>query len=486
MRTRLIVLSVLPLFFSNAAVGEIETDYFAVFIEGKKSGHAIRTRSVADGKVTTTETVAITMNRAGVLVPIKSVESCIETTDGKPLGFQATQDLGAMTMTVKGTVTAEGTVELTIDSAAGVQAQTIQWPSEALMSEGLRLLTQKKGLAEGTTFTTKLFSPGMLAALDADIRIGPRKNVDLLGRVVVLTEVTTILKLGVGQIVSTSFIDQNMKEQKAIVPVAGITMEMVSCPKQFALAGDEPADLIEKTIIPCPVSLAEAASAKSIEYHLVPTGTAKLQVEPNDNQTVRSDGKGGLIITVRPVPAPGGVKFPYKGSNKRAVEAMKATRFIQSENNQIISLAQQAIGGTKDAAEAARRIEAFVGHYIEQRNLSVGYASAVEVAASKQGDCSEHAVLTAAMCRSVGIPAEVVMGLVYVDEFLGRKNVFGGHAWVQACIGDKWIGLDATRTAKGYDPRHIALAAGNGNPEDFFDLVTTLGNFKITEVRPGK
>lgn len=486
MRTRLIVLSVLLLFFGNAAAGKTETDYFAVFIEGKKSGHAIRSRSVADGKVTTTETVAITMNRAGVLVPIKTVESCIETTDGKPLGFQAIQDLGAMTMTVNGTVTAAQMVELTIASAAGVQTQTIQWPNGALMSEGLRLLTQKKGLAEGTTFTTKLFSPAMLTALDTEIHIGPRKNVDLLGRVVALTEVTLIMKSGFGEIVSTSFVDQNCKEQKAIVPAAGMKMELIVCPKQFALTGDEPADLIAKTIIPSPVSLAYAASAKSIRYHLVPTGTNKLQVEPNDNQAVQPDGKGGLIITVQPVSAPSGAAFPYKGGNKRALEAIKAARFIQSENSQIISLARQAIAGTKDAAEAAERIEAFVADYIEQRNLSVGYASAVEVAASKQGDCSEHAVLTAALCRAVGIPAEVVMGLVYVDEFLGRKDLFAGHAWVQAYIGDKWIGLDATRTARGYDARHIALAAGNGNLEDFFNLVTTVGNFRIAEVQVGK
>ena len=148
--------------------------------------------------------------------------------------------------------------------------------------------------------------------------------------------------------------------------------------------------------------------------------------------------------------------------------------------------AKKAVGSTKDAGEAARRIEAFVADYIDNKDLSVGYASAVEVARSKQGDCSEHAVLTAALCRAVGIPAQVVTGIAYVEDWSGLQG-FGGHAWVQAFIGrktGKWIGLDAAFKGTGrggHGPGHIALAAGNGEPTDFFNLATTLGKFKIEQ-----
>ena len=69
--------------------------------------------------------------------------------------------------------------------------------------------------------------------------------------------------------------------------------------------------------------------------------------------------------------------------------------------------------------EAVRRIESFVARYIDNKSMSVGYASAVEVVESRQGDCSEFAVLTAALCRAVGIPAQVVVGIAYVKEFAG-------------------------------------------------------------------
>ena len=108
----------------------------------------------------------------------------------------------------------------------------------------------------------------------------------------------------------------------------------------------------------------------------------------------------------------------------------------------------------------------------------------MEVAQSKQGDCSEAAVLTAAMCRAIGIPAKVAAGVAYVEDFAGIQG-FGAHAWVEAYVGGKWVGLDAAFKGTGrggYDAGHIAMAIGNGNPEDFFSLVNIIGQFKIDEV----
>jgi len=88
------------------------------------------------------------------------------------------------------------------------------------------------------------------------------------------------------------------------------------------------------------------------------------------------------------------------------------------------------------------------------------------------------------LCRAVGIPAQVVTGVAYVDDWAGLQG-FGGHAWTQAYIGDRWVGLDAAFKSAGrggYGLGHIALAVGNGDPEDFFNLVTTLGQFKIDKV----
>jgi len=503
-----------------------QTEYFAVFMEGKKVGHAIQSRTVAEGKVSTTEQVSITISRLDIPITVKMTETGIETIDGKPLAFESIQDLGLMAIKVSGTVDQQGKVNIKAMSMGAEQQSTIDWPEGAVMAEGLRLLEMQKGLKEGTKYKARVFSPEMLQSVDVEISIGPKRNVDLLGRVVPLTEVTTTTKLplqnlsplgpptgentGQGptdqsvpqfyEIVSTGYVDENLRLQKNITPVMEIQVEMVACTKEFALGENDVLELVNKMFLPSPEPLENIGSAKSVTYYLTPKADANgLKIPSTDNQSVRQGPEGTVILEVRPVTPPAGAKFPYKGKDEAILEALKPTRFVQSDNKGIIELARSAVGGTKDAGEAVKKVETFVANYVENRSLSVGYASAAEVAASKQGDCSEFAVLTAAMCRAVGIPAQVVVGVAYVDwdpmlrqtvppetrGAAGLEHVFGGHAWVQAYVGDKWVGLDAAFKSAGlggFDAGHIALAVGNGDPEDFFNLIGTLGRFTIEKV----
>ena len=325
-----------------------------------------------------------------------------------------------------------------------------------------------------------------MQAVDLQVNIGSKQNVDLLGRVIPLTQVQSTASLAqFGSFTSTEYYDDQLRLQKSITPLMGMSIEQVACTKEFALGENDVLEVVEKMFLSSPTPLSNVGSAKSITYLLSPTEeTVDFRIPSNDNQKVQQLSGGRVSITVEPIDAPSGISFPYKGNDPVILEALQPTRFLQSDDEQIIQLARQAVDNTKDAAEAARKIEAFVAGYIENRSLSVGYATSVEVAESRQGDCTEFAVLTAALCRAVGIPAQVVAGMAYVDDFAGMRG-FGGHAWVQAYIGGKWIGLDAAFRGSGrggYDAGHIALAQGNGEPIDFFNLATTLGRFKIEKV----
>jgi hypothetical protein len=422
----------------------------------------------------------------GVSMTMEMKEVSIETTAGKPIAFESEQKLGAMVMTMAGNVDDQGKVSLTTTSMGSQQKSTLQWPEGALLAEGLRLLGLKKGTEEGTYYFAKVFSPGILQAIHAQIRVGPRQNVDLLGRVVPLIKVTTTLNMpGAGEIISTSYVDEDLRVQKSIMPIAGIQVEMVACAKEFAMGRNDVLEMIDKMFLDSPEPLENLAEARSISYYLVPTqDIPEVTIPSTDNQRVQQLKNGRVIVTVEPVAPRAGVRFLYRGRDQAILDATKPTRFLQSDHEQVIALARRAVGGTRDAAEAAKKIEAFVGDYIENRSLSVGYASAAEVAASRQGDCSEFSVLTAAMCRAVGIPAQVVVGVAYVSDFGGHQG-FGGHAWTQAYVGGRWIGLDASFKGAGrggYDAGHIALAVGDGEPGDFFNLAATLGQFKIERV----
>jgi len=467
-------------------VQESETEYFAVFMEGKKAGYAMNERTVSDGKVTTITEVSLTINRAGIPLTVNMTSESVETAEGRPISFKSVQDLGLMKMEVSGTMQPDGKVALVNNSLGSQQKSVIDWPEGALMAEGMRLLQEAKGLKEGTEYSYSVFEPSVGTALTAKTIVGKTKPVDLLGRIVDLTEITNVLSMpGMGEISTKSYIDDDFKLQKDIMPIMNINIEMVACAKEFALGKNDVVELIGKMFIDSPVPLKNLDSVESITYYLSPLAGAKMTIPPNDNQQVRKAADGKVIMTVKPIVAPAGVKFPYQGNDKAALEALKSTQFVQSDHEEIVELARQAIGKARDAAEAVDKIEAFVADYVEDKNLSVGYASAVEVARSKQGDCTEHAVLTAALCRAVGIPAQIVTGLAYVSEWRAMQSGFGGHAWNQVYIGGKWIGLDAAFRGTGrggYDAGHIALAAGNGDPGDFFSLVTTMGQFEFEKV----
>jgi len=473
------------------ALAQEETEYYALLMEGKKVGYAIHTRAVQDGKVTTVDDVSVTISRLSIPVTVAMAETSVETPEGKPLSFKAVQQLGAMTMKIEGTIDPNGTVNVMNSSMGVMEKSKMDWPKEAVMAEGLRLLTLKGGLKPGAAYEANIFSPSIMQVIDTKVTIGEKKEVDLFGRVVKLSEMITVVNLpDTGPITTTSYVDDDLQALKNQIPIAGMMVEMIACTKEVAMGGNDVLELIDKMFVKAPEPIQNVHETASITYTLNPAPNATLKIPSTDNQKVERLADGRIRLTIKPAMASGGT-FPYNGDDAALLEAVKPTRFLQSDRKEIAALARKAVGGTKDSAEAAGRIEAFVAQYIENRSLSVGYASAAEVAESRKGDCSEFAVLTAALCRAVGIPAQVCVGVAYVDDFGGIQG-FGGHAWAQAYVGadeqgrgGKWVGLDAAFKSSGrggYDAGHIALAVGNGDPGDFFNMATTLGQFKVEKM----
>ena len=72
-------------------------------------------------------------------------------------------------------------------------------------------------------------------------------------------------------------------------------------------------------------------------------------------------------------------------------------------------------------------------------------------------------MLLAAALRVAGIRSRVATGLIYADEFLGGKHIFGYHMWSQALLPNEqgdlaWTDLDATlRDGQTYDATHITI-----------------------------
>ncbi len=65
--------------------------------------------------------------------------------------------------------------------------------------------------------------------------------------------------------------------------------------------------------------------------------------------------------------------------------------------------------------------------------------SAVEINTRQSGVCRDFAHLGIAMCRSLSIPARMVVGYLHGLEPMDM------HAWFEAYVGDRWYSFDATQ-----------------------------------------
>jgi hypothetical protein len=474
-----------------------DNKYFACFINGQKNGYSIRRRIVESDRVTITKKSTQILKYSSTPFTSNESSTTIETIDGKPLSFEKTSNYETVLFwlfpirhseNIRGIANDNGDFEITKTTNKKLEKSTISWPQGAVLGEGFSLLLKENGLQKGTSFKYRDFSIGMLAATDNEINVGETTNIELCGKQEPLTEVFVTHHTESGTLSGKTYIDRNFKEQKKIIQVANTILEEIACSREYALSENEAVDMSTVGLVSSPAKLKNYKKAKSISYQLVSTGTESLQIPATDYQNVRPGPNGSLIITVRPIKPPPGISFPYQGDNHIALKAMKPTKFLQSDNKAIIALARKAIGKTKDAATAATRIERFVFNYLKKEStLKPGFTPSIEIVKDRKGDCKEHAVLTAAMCRAVGIPAKIVTGCVYSRSRAGLKHVFVSHAWTQVYIGEKWIGLDSTRSTywglvNRFTAGHIATAIENGD-DAMLSSVAAMGKFKIKAVK---
>ncbi len=151
-----------------------------------------------------------------------------------------------------------------------------------------------------------------------------------------------------------------------------------------------------------------------------------------------------------------------------SARALAATPWFNFEDVALSRRAKRLAGGTSEPGRKMQRLTKFVrGHMTAKEIDMLGYGTALEAYQSRRGDCTEYAVLLAAMGRAAGVPTRVVSGLVYARHFEYQRHVFVPHAWVQAWTGAGWESFDA---ALGYfDSTHLAFAASDdGNPAQLF------------------
>ena len=152
-------------------------------------------------------------------------------------------------------------------------------------------------------------------------------------------------------------------------------------------------------------------------------------------------------------------EFPYPFDNREYEEYLKSGPYIITDSPKVKAIAQKLSTGETEALKLALKAERWVYDNITNKNLGVDFANAVQVLETGSGDCTEHSVLLASILRAAGIPAKVVVGLVYSNT---PENAFVYHMWVKAFVG-KWENLDPSFPYKNFTPLHLAMTENSMN-----------------------
>jgi transglutaminase-like putative cysteine protease len=242
---------------------------------------------------------------------------------------------------------------------------------------------------------------------------------------------------------------------------------LLAVPEPEALAKKlDTVDIFALTRVPVDQPLPTGRVPETIHYRVEGLPDA-IRPAP-ERQLYKTLPDGALELTVR-------AELPTKRATRPQLdpaEDLVPTADIESEDPAIKALAMQLVGDETDVFKAANLLSTWV-----YRNLHSAYGKssdrATDVLRRREGDCTEHSLLTVALARAAAIPARLVHGLVYAQGSDGKFGLYW-HEWVEIWTGE-WVAIDPTFGQPVADATHIELGEG-----DQTDAVALMGQLKIS------
>ncbi len=484
-----ILLTLIVIGLGSTARAEVEFErWYVMTVGGERAGYSHTTVERDDEHYTTSISMRLSVKRGAFALDVANDTRFVETLDGKPV--EATTRTNMLNIAARYLFRDDGIEVQNLNTGASRQLPAIpgEWLAPAAASRYVE--GQMAEGAERIKVRTVDVTLGP-KAVELTMTLAGRENIEVLGRVVPAVVWSAESSITPG-IKVQEYVDEEGRPLKSEVNAgAGLVFEMIAADKELALAKVDPPEIMASTLITPNRRIANPRALRRAVYELTvkPKEGVRPTIPATSVQTPQPLGGDKTRLTVdldhpRPDADPGGDDPRY----------LAPSRVLDHADERVQRLVGQALpaGDRLPPAAAAERLRRFVHHYIDEKDLSVGFATASETAATRQGDCTEHGVLLAAMLRAAGIPSRVVSGLVYADQFLGQRGVFGYHMWTQAWIdtGDgrgRWVDLDATLD-QPFDATHIALRVSAMDDDavvnDLIALLPLLGGLEVEVIEP--
>jgi hypothetical protein len=456
----------------------LRDDWSALYMAGNKLGwsHESAVQKTVDGRtvIVTSARTEIKMARMGTTLEVIQASEVVEDAEGRLVSFRNYGKQSAMETEVRGTV-AGGKLRITRTLGGKPQpGSEVPLDPESLPPWAAVEFMKQKGLKPGTAYEAKTFlSDSPEAAVKLSVRVAGPEEVDILGTKRTLVRVDSTMAVMGQKIASKAWVDDGWTQWKVTVSGMG-SMDLYRVPREVAVREGEVREIFLQLLIPPDRKIENARTARALALRLeLPAGEAFEGFPTGGHQEVVKQGPGFLELRIRATDPASTMPRPVAGAGMETYLAN--TPYLQRDDPAVQEIAEKAAGAELDSWKAAKALERWVFENIKKKNMGVGFATAAEVAKNLEGDCSEHGVLLAALCRAAGIPSRVVGGLIYAEELKAPgaegRGAFGFHMWTEVYVGE-WVALDATLGEGFADATHIALARSAMESESSqFELV---------------
>lgn len=362
--------------------------------------------------------------------------------------FDFSLDPGTGPISIKGALDGLD-LSLEIGGAAGVRTERrrLAEPPSLMLNIGRRLAND--GLAAGTKKQWMVFDPATLKNAPVSIDIGAREVVTAGGgRPIPAFKV----QMTFSGLTSTAWITDTGEIVREESPMGLISvLETQQEATAVAVSGRMQEDMLQAAAIVPAMGrrqrIVEPRDVKKLRLRLVGANLPKDEVS-GSGQSV--DGEFIELTDPRDLAA--------SAAPLDLDQYLRAEPFIESDAPEISAAAERMISGVTGTRAQAERLTREVNALLEKKP-TVSLPSALEVLRTKVGDCNEHTALYVALARSIGIPARINVGVVYV------RGAFYYHAWPEVYIDEGnqrgvWLPVDPTFNQFPADATHLRLARG--------------------------
>jgi len=438
--------------------------------------------------VRTTVADKLTLRRGNAMFIQSLVQNSIEDRSGTLISFDADLRVGPVRSQFEGQASGE---VLSTARIRGTDRQTERAPWQPTAG-GLAAIQQSllaKPMVIGETRRFQLLLPIQYRLGSVELVCRTRASISVLdGAVPNALEIDVKTSMGDGPLIdSTIWIDEKGNLLKTYVPA--LDLSAIRSTKALAeatidSAGAATPDLLSVLSVDVKGKLTTPAETFRSAFKIIPkprVGKAEpptVTFPPQINQWFRAKDDGSIQLLVSRDPNEPSRDGFTTLTSEPVDEDSKPNAIIDSNAGEVKKLAglTRATEPRIIATDLARTVSQLIG----PGDFSRGFATASQTARDSVGDCTERAVLLAAMLRAREIPSRVVTGLVYTESGGSPKMQY--HMWTLAWSGEAWISLDPT--SGGLAPAdRIALASGNladGDEYKFLSsILDTIGSIDV-------